>query len=149
MVTFFNLRRCNIMRILEVASASTFLGSFTEVLTFVSKLVDTKGFSFSYRSPMVRGTFDSPFFDLECLIFFAADFVEVFLLGLVGGTIVIGSTSLGVEESVSCGSATRFSSKAWGFDLVDMVMWLIWRRLMMIRAREGCDAREGKRKLFS
>jgi len=52
---------------------------------------------------MVKETFDSPFFDLEGFFFFIADFVEVFFLGLVGGTVVMGSIILGMEEVISCG----------------------------------------------
>jgi hypothetical protein len=74
---------------------------------------------------MVRATFDSPLFDLEGFFLFTIDFVEVFFLGLGGGTTVIGSI-FGMEELISYGSVTSFSSVVWGLVLVDMLMWLFW-----------------------
>jgi len=50
-------------------------------------------------------------FNIRSFFFFATDFVEVLFLGLVGGTVVMGSIILGMKVLVSCGSVTAFSSE--------------------------------------
>jgi len=50
---------------------------------------------------MMRGVFDSPFFDFEGFFFFTSDFEEAFFFDSEGKTVVMGSNFLGTFELAS------------------------------------------------
>jgi len=72
---------------------------------------------------MLNEVFDSPLFDLEGFFFFEADLVEVLPLGLLGGTVEMGSINLGIEALVSCSSETMVCLDEGEIVLLDMVIW--------------------------
>jgi len=71
----------------------------------------------------VRGIFYFPFFDLEGFFFFDVDFVEVLLLGLLEGTVDMGSINLGAEALVSFDSETIVCLDIEEVDLLAMAIW--------------------------